>query len=232
VLLLWPPFFEGLWVGNVAVPALLLFAAGPRLAAALPLGAVFKLQAGVPSLWLVRERRWASLAIGLGLLVGLAVVTLPFVGLDAWRAWLNGLRLFQAFEEAVPALYGAALPRYLPYAAFLAISVAAVGAAMVLGRGRRGLARFGIASVVASPSLYRHGFLVVLPGLLGNGETVFWLALGIGFTPTAIGWWLSTTIGWWLTAAIAVVGTFRWTAAATRPRGSLHPLGQQREPWA
>jgi hypothetical protein len=224
VLLLWPPFFEGLWVGNVAVPALLLFAVGPRLAAALPLGALFKLQSAVPSLWLVRERRWSSLAVGVGLLVGLAVVTLPFVGLESWRAWVEALRLFQAFEGAVPGLYGAALPRYLPYAAYLAISIVAVGAAMVLGRGRRGLARFGIASVVASPSLYRHGFLVVLPGLLGNGETLFWLALGLGFSPASI--------GWWFTAAIAAVGTFRWRALGPRPEGTLHPLGPQAEPWS
>ena len=230
VLLLWPPFFEGLWVGNVAVPALLLFAVGPRLAAALPLSAVFKLQAGVPSLWLIPERRWTSLAIGLGLLVGLVVVTLPFVGLESWRAWIEALRLFQGFEDAVPSLYGAALPRYLPYVVFLAASLVAVGAALVLGRGHRGLARFGIASVVASPSLYRHGFLVVLPGLLGNGETLFWFALGLGFAPTATGWWLTTSIGWWVTAAVAVVGTFRWRTQ--RPKGTLHPLGPQREPWA
>lgn len=232
LLLLWPPLFEGVWVGNVAVPALLLFAIGPRLPGALPLSATFKLQAVVPSLWLVRERRWSSLAIGLGLLAALAVGTLPFVGLRAWGAWLDALQLFQASEASLPALYGAALPRHLPYAAFLAVALVAVGAAMVVGRGRRGLAGFGIASVVASPSLYRHGFLVVMPGLLGNGETVFWLALGIGFTPTAVGWWLSTSIGWWLIVAIAVLGTLRWTSVGTRPRGSLHPLGQQREPWA
>ena len=231
VLLLWPPFFEGLWVGNVAVPALLLFAIAPRLASALPLSAVFKLQAAVPSLWLVRERRWSSLAIGLGLLAALAVVTLPFVGLDAWRAWIEGLRLFQGFEDAVPALFGAALPRYLPYAVFLAVSVVAVGAALIVGRGRRGLARFGIASVVASPSLYRHGFLVVLPGLLGNGAPLFWLALGLGFTPTSTGWWLTTGIAWWVTAAIAIVGTFRWRSGSGAG-GRLHPLGPRQEPWA
>jgi hypothetical protein len=224
VLLLWPPFFEGLWVGNIAVLALLLFAVGPRRAAALPLGALFKLQSAVPSLWLVRERRWSSLVIGVGLLVGLAVVTLPFVGLASWRAWFEALRLFQAFEGEVAGLYGAALPRYLPYAAFFAISVVAVGAATVLGRGNRGLARFGIASVVASPSLYRHGFLVVLPGLLGNGETLFWLALGLGFSPISS--------GWWFTAAIAAVGTFRWKPLSPRPEGTLHPLGMQGEPWS
>ena len=224
VLLLWPPFFEGLWVGNVAVPVLLLFALGPRLAEALPLSAVFKLQSAVPILWLVRERRWASLAIGVGALIGLAVLTLPFVGLESWRAWFAALGLFQASERAIPGLYGAALPHDLPYAAFLAISVVAVGAATVLGRGNRGLARFGIASVVASPSLYRHGFLVVLPGLLGNGETLFWLALGLGFSPDSP--------GWWFTAAIAAVGTFLWKPAGPRPEGTLHPLGPQCEPWS
>ena len=223
VLLLWPPFFEGLWIGNVAVPALLLFALGPRLPAALPLSAVFKLQSAVPTLWLVRERRWSSLAISLSLLLGLALVTLPLVGLQSWGAWVEALRLFQAFEREVPGLYGAALPHYLPYAVFLAVAVAAVAGAMVLGRGRRGLARFGIASVVASPSLYRHGFLVVLPGLLGNGETLFWLALGLGFS--------ATSVGWWLTAAIAAVGTFRGEPPGPRPNGTLHPLGPTGEPW-
>ena len=223
ILLLWPPFFEGLWIGNVAVPALLLFAVGPRLPAALPLSAVFKLQSAVPTLWLVRERRWSSLAISLGLLIGVAVVTLPLVGLDSWRAWLDALRLFQAFEREIPGLYGAALPHYIPYALFLALAVGAVVVAMVFGRGRRGLARFGIASVVASPSLYRHGFLVVLPGLLGNGETLFWLALGLGFS--------ATSPGWWLTAAIAAVGTIRRKPPGPRPQGTFHPLGPSGQPW-
>ncbi|MGZ6266960.1 MAG: hypothetical protein ACXWNR_00110, partial [Candidatus Limnocylindrales bacterium] len=61
---LWPPLFQGLWVGNVAVPGLAFFAIGPWLGSALVVGAVFKSYTGIAALWLARERRWSQLASG------------------------------------------------------------------------------------------------------------------------------------------------------------------------
>ncbi len=222
LLLLWPPFFEGMAVGNVAVLTFVLFVAGPRLTWALPLMAFFKLQSAVPSLWLVRERRWSSLAIGLALAGGTVLATLPIVGIATWSDWLHGLLLFQQSQAQLHFLYGFALPRYIPYSAFLILSVVAVAAAAISGRGLAGLARLGIASVVASPSLYRHGFLVTLPGLLGNSELLLWLTLGLS----------GSVIGWWLMIAVAAVGTLFFGPPGARAAHTVHPLGASGTPWS
>ena len=221
VLLLWPPVFLGIAVGNVAVLTFGMFAVAPRLPWTLPLMAVFKLQSAVPSIWLVRERRWRSLAIGLGLVVGVALLTLPLVGTSAWADWYRGLQLFQQSEALYPGLNGLALPRYIPYGAYLLVAAVTVVIAVILGKGRAGLARLGIASVVASPSLYRHGFMILLPGLLGNGELLFWLSLGLS----------GRAVGWAITGAIAAVGTFRF-ATTERRADTVHPLGPRGAPWS
>jgi len=221
-LLLWPPLFEGIDVGNVAVLTFVLFVAAPRRPWLLPAMAVFKLQSAVPSLWLVRERRWSNLAIGVILVGGLVLATLPMVGVAAWSDWFRGLQLFQASQAKLPALYGLALPRYLPYSAFLIVSLAAVAAAAIVGRRNAGLARLGVASVVTSPSLNRHGLLVALPGLLGNGELVCWLGMAV----TANG----IAIGWWLMVAAAAIGTNFFDS--TRARPTVHPLGSGGSPWS
>lgn len=223
ILLLWPPLFEGIDIGNVAVLTFALFAAAPRWPRLLPVMAVFKLQSAIPALWLIRERRWSSIVIGSAIVGGLALVTLPFVGLNAWGDWIRGLQLFQSSQAQVPALYGLALPRYLPYVIFLALAVLATAAATILGRGTAGLARLGVASVVASPSLYRHGLLVALPGLLGNGELICWLGLAL----TANG----VALGWWLMVAAAALGTAFFDRPRADAEPTVHPLGSGAGPW-
>lgn len=221
IFFLWPAIFEGLWVGNIVLVAVVLFAIAPRFPAGLVLGVLSKVQFGIPSLWLVRERRWRGLASGMGLLVGVTLLTLPLVGMTSWRQWLDALGLFQREQLAYHTLYGFALPQFVPYAAYLLIAVIAVVAAFVLGRGLRGLARLALASIVASPSLYRHGFVAAMPGLLGNDEILVWLALGLATLPR---------LGWWALAVIAIIGTFQ--THKDRGLDTVHPLGRSTEPWA
>jgi len=205
--LLWPPMFQGLYVGNVAVPAFALFAAAPWFGAGLVLAAAFKAYSAIAALWLIRERRWRSLVLGAVILAALALVTLPLVGLDAWQAWLEGLRLYAASQPLVPALVGFGLGAYLPGLLPLALGIAAVGWAW-LGRRLDGLARFGVATVVASPSLFTHGLLVALPAMLGLRPMALWLALGITSVAPGIGWWLAIVL---VVAASAVPGLRRTT---------------------
>ena len=188
--LAWPPFFQGLYVGNVAVPAFGLFAAAPWFGAGLVLAAAFKAYSGIAALWLVRERRFGQLLIGGAVILGLALVTLPLVGLDAWRAWVEGLRLYAISQPGLPALVGLGLGAFLPGVLPLAAGIAAVAWAWV-GRGLDGLARFGVATVVASPSLFTHGFLVATPALLALRAVPLWLAIGITSVAPGPGWWLA-----------------------------------------
>ena len=202
--LLWPPLFEGVWVGNVAVPALALFAIGPRLGASLVLGAVFKPYTGLAALWLALEGRWRQLLAGIAAMALLAAATLPLTGPGAWSDWLDGLRAYQDSQPLLPGLYGFGLPRYLPYVLYVALAVAAVLAAL-RARGREALARFGVATVVASPSLFGHGLLVAVPAMLRLRGPWLWLALGLVSLPHGPWLWLGVAVvaASWLVPSMA-----------------------------
>jgi hypothetical protein len=218
----WPPLFEGLWVGNVAVPALVLFALGPWLGAGLVLGAAFKSYTGIAALWLVKERRWVEAGVGVGALLALAAVTLPLTGIDLWWKWLDGLRFYQS-----SALYGFALPRYVPYAVYVALTVVAVVAAL-RARGRESLARLGTATIVVSPSLFSHGLLVAVPSLLGLRSPWLWLAIGFVSTPVGPQWLLAVGV----VALSWVAPAMRHPASpVTRAAEPLHPLGAAGTVW-
>jgi hypothetical protein len=199
VFLFFPPLFKGVDSGNVANVVFLLFAAGGYIGPLLVFGGLLKLQAAVPPLWLVRERRWGALVIGL-VLVGLFAAVFVFaLGTELWADWLRGLVFREASQHNVPILYGDSLARFLPIWAFVVLAVAAVALALIPA-GRRGLAAMGLASVVATPSLWPHGFPLALPALLYLDAPLFWLAVGMG----------SVGFGrWWLVVfgAAAVIGS-------------------------
>jgi hypothetical protein len=231
LLLVWPPFFQGLQVGNVAVPASLLFAAAPWLGAGLVLAAVFKVYSGLAALWLIREHRIAQLVAGISLVLGAALVTLPFVGIEQWQAWLRGLTLFRDSQPLLADyLYGFGLPRYVPLIVAVAVAGLVVVAA-VRARGRDGLARLGLATVVASPSLYAHGLIFALPAFLALRVRWLWAVLAITSVAPGIAWWLAIGIGiaaWWLPALRrdALVD-----AAADPDEATFHPLPPGTPPW-
>ena len=222
--ILWPPIFQGLWVGNVAPAALVLFALGPWLGAGLVAGAVFKSYTGIAALWMVKERRWSAVAWGVAGVAGIALLTLPLTGLDAWRAWLEGLRQYQASQSLVPVLYGFGLPRFVPFWVFAGLACLAIVVAL-LRPGREGLARLGTATIVASPSLWGHGLLVAIPSMLTLGAPWLWLAIGSTSVPDGLQWW--TAIG--LIVASWLVPWFRRpiggaTAVAAVGDEPFHPL--------
>src|SRR5581483_9239867 len=164
---------------NVAVFTTLLFAAGPWFGAGLVLAAAFKAYSGIAALWLVRERRWRQIGLGVAVLVAVSLLTLPLTGPGLWRDWLAALDAFRRSQELLPnSLYGSALQRYLPWLAAMALAGIAVAVAW-FARRTEGLARFGIATIVASPSLYGHGFIVALPAIATLRPRWAWLALGL-----------------------------------------------------
>ena len=224
LLLLWPAVAQGLYVGNVAVPAFLLFAAAPRFGAGLVLGGIAKLQSAIPALSLVRERRWSALALGVVVLISLCALTLPFVGMASWSAWIAGLGFYQASAQLLPGLYGMALPGIVPFPIYVALATLATVAAMRV-RDLAGLARLGLATIVASPSLYSHGFLVGLASFLRLRPFWFWMVLALTSTVLGPGWWIAV-----------VIGIGGWYALPLQrgpidPDGAFHPLGRRPEPW-
>jgi hypothetical protein len=228
--LLWTPIEQGLFTGNVAIPSLLVLGAAMRSGGVLFLGPLLKPQNGILSLWLIRERAWGSLAAGLVALAVLVAATLPLTGIDMWRDWFAGLAAYQQSQQNLHGLYGVGLGRYLPTAAFVAIAALVLLAAL-WHRGREGLARLGLASVVASPSLWSHGFVFAIPAFLRLRAEWLWLVAGL------------TTVGGWPGPQLAlVIGVAAWFVKrlarpedeppdGPRSRPPLHPLGAAREPW-
>jgi len=237
LLLAWPPIFQGLQVGNVAVLLGLLFALGPRLGAGLVVGGVFKIYSAIAALWLVREGRWTQLALGVAIVAVTAALTLPLVGIALWPAWLRGLELFRQSQPILADyLYGFGLWRYAPPAVAFVVAAVVVVAAL-MARGREGLARLGLATAIASPSLYSHGLIVGLPAFLLLRARWLWTVLAITSVAPGIAWWLAIGLavaGWWLRALrrdALVAGTARAREAVDPDELVFHPLPLGSGPW-
>lgn len=174
--LLWPPIFQGVYVGNVAIWMLALFAIAPYARIALGLLPVFKLQAAIASLWLVRimDRRAIAGSVIIG--IGLVVITMPLVGLGAWTAWLRALAAFQQTIVNVPSMGGPSLARFNGQLVAVLVGGAIALSALWL-RPRPALASLGLATVALSPTLYVHGLTLAWAGLLRLRAPLFWLAL-------------------------------------------------------
>jgi len=212
-----PPVMIGIESGNIASLTLLLFALARRAGPGLVLSGLLKVQTGLPALWLVREKRWRSLVVGIVALAAIVLVTLPMTGADSWSEWWAGLGYRADSQAAAVALYGSSYARYLPSLVYVAIAAALVAVALAF-RGRRLLAALGLASVFASPALWPHGFAFALPAvLLFESGTAVWLLLGAG----------SMNPSWWL------LFYFGWLAVAAEPRSPDrdHPLAGSEGPW-
>ena len=111
VLMAWPITLQGIAVGNVASFGFFLYALGFQVGTALVLSGMFKIQSLIPSLWLIRERRWRQLIVGVAIIGVLALASVPIVGLSTWAAWPPGLVAFEETLARFPALASSALVR-------------------------------------------------------------------------------------------------------------------------
>lgn len=232
VLVAWPALAQGISVGNVASYTFFLFVLGFRVGAAIVLSGSFKVQSMIPILWLVRERRWRSIIEGAVAVAVLAAISLPFVGLHTWLAWPDGLRYFQESLARFPGLEGLSFVRWHGPVVAAAISVVLVAFALI-ARGRNGLARFGLASIVASPTLYMHGLSPALAGMLILGPELLWFTLGLG--PWHVGFHLQAA---WFAIAIVALALLRARGSDLRipddlsqARADLHPAGRIGQVW-
>jgi hypothetical protein len=224
VLLLWTPLVQGMYVGNAAIPAFALFAAAPIAGALLALPPVFKLQLGLPGLWLLRERRWRDLALAVALGLALIVGTLPLVGLNSWSLWLSQLSAFSSQVDQNRGMLGLSLAFWLGSLAAGAIGVAVTLAALTRRRGES-LAGLGVAAIAVSPTVYPHGATMALPAMLRLRAPYLWFVLALTST-------LSTLGGYWIGFAIAFVAL--WVPALSHQGGAEsdhHPLGDATQPW-
>jgi hypothetical protein len=224
VLLAWPPFVQGIYVGNAVIPTFLFFAAAPLAGWLLAFGPVFKIQLGLPGLWLIRERRWRDLAIAVAVGLALILVTLPLVGPDSWREWPRQLADFSNLTQQESSLMGYSLQRWLGPVVMFGLGTAVVLVALTRRSGDS-LAGLGVASLVASPTMYTHGAVMGLPALLRLRAPLLWFSLAM--TSTIVfqqGYWVALGLGF---AALLVPGL-------THERNqdpNHHPLGELPRPW-
>ena len=218
--LAWPPFAEGLIVGNVQIICFAAFAAllyervdgAVRSRSFLPSGdaangllaaaiGVFKVSQVLPGLYLARRRLRAAVLGAAVVLVG-AAATLPLTGLSIYFDWLAQLQ-----RAADPAwdVGGVALGRLFGIPELL---LTAIGVAMALTiRGRDGAAWLGIALILAAPNAHGYTFLFLVPGLLTlrRDLAIVLAALFLGVYH-GYAWWLAT-----LFVAYFLVASARWT---------------------
>ncbi|HEY4632933.1 MAG TPA: glycosyltransferase 87 family protein [Candidatus Limnocylindrales bacterium] len=224
--LLWRPAFDGLWAGNVAPFMFALFAIGPWFGAALPLSASFKLYNGIAALWLVRTRRWRAIATAAAIVATIVLVTLPLTGIDLWSEWLAGLGYYQQSQTAVPGLYGMSLASWFPAAVVLVLGVGVIAFALVPA-GREGLARLGLATIVASPSLFTPGFLWAVPAMAMASLTIALASFVVMAGPAQ---WLA----WWIPIGVMLVA---WVAPGMRRTADAglvsleDPFADHSSPW-
>lgn len=186
LILLWPPFFEGLIGGNIQV---LLFAAFVALMLDAPLAdrpfhpverdlAASSRPAWVDGLlavvngaikpsqaqpWLVvARRRPVAALLGAGIAIALIVATLPITG---WSIWFDWLAQLSRAADPSWAFRGAGLAASLPPIVGLSLAAATMVAAMALPQ-RFAAAWLGILMIVGNPSLRMFGLLTLLPGML------------------------------------------------------------------
>lgn len=217
VVLLWPPFVEGLVTGNVQLFQLAAFAAlfyspgtngqlTPRAATspgttarkdfvdglmAAGVGALKYTQL-LPIAWLIRPRP-RSAVLGIAVLVLVMVAMLPFTGIGLYGDWIA--QLGRASDPNWAAT-GAPLSMLVGRPIATAAAVIAV-AALLFVRGRDTGSWVGIALLIAAPSIHGYGMLFLLPVLLTVRRD---LAI---FLATLIARY--NIYGWWISIAVAAV---------------------------
>jgi hypothetical protein len=244
VALLWPPFFEGILGGNVQILlfagfAVLLYRDGQQLdpadeerTAAVDgvLGAfVGALKISQVHAWVyVLRRRPPAAVVGLAVIVGLALMTLPLVGIDAWTHWIS-----QAGRSGDPTWppIGAPLSIFVGQPVALVVSALSVAAVFVVPRRQAG-AWIGILMLVGAPSLHMFGLLFLLPAMVSIRREVALAAAILIATYVSQAIWIAILgVGWTLMASA------RWPRLRARPGSSLpapisHGLEATRAEWS
>jgi len=181
----WPPFLEGIWNGNVQV---LLFAAfvcafwepvprgtghgRPRLldrpgalgpGQGLLAAVVGSLKVSQVHAWLLTARvRPRAALVGALPLLAVAALTLPLVGWEAYRQWLD--QAGRAVDPSWPPI-GAPLSLLVGRPVAIGVSVASLVAVFLLPR-RQAAVWTGFLLVAGAPTVHTYAWLFLLPALL------------------------------------------------------------------
>lgn len=210
---LWAPLLDGIWGGNVQLFLFSAFVAvfwkapqrhdhhpesrdldvretiTPRLVWLA--AAIASLKVSQAQAWLAilgRSPRAALLGLVPWVLLGL--ITLPWVGVDLYQAWLE--QAARASDPTWPAM-GPSLLVYLPGIVFAALTVASFGLALWI-RGRDTGIWLGLLILLVTPNMHVQSALFLLPAMLRIRLEFALLAAMLTSTHTTEGWWLGIAI--------------------------------------
>jgi hypothetical protein len=182
--LAWGPFAEALLGGNVQVPLFAAFVAvlyrgggeafkprprdladngRPAVADGLLATVIGAVKLSLAHTWLfVLRRRPRGALLGAAIVIGIAIATLPLVGIDIWTAWFG-----QAGKSGDPNWHAVGWPlsRAIGRGPGLVVTVLSLAAVFVIPVGRAG-GWLGILSIVGAPSLHIFGLIFLLPAML------------------------------------------------------------------
>jgi hypothetical protein len=210
---LWAPMLDGIWAGNVQLFMFAAFVAvfwrapdrhdndpeprdldapgtvTPRLG--FIAAAVASLKVTQAQAWLaILGRSPRAALLGLVPWALLVLVTLPLLGIDLYRAWLE--QAARASDPTWPAM-GQSLLVYFPPAVFAGLTLASFGLALWI-RGRDTGIWIGLLILLVTPNMHVQTALFVLPAMLRIRLEFALLAAMLTSTHTNEGWWLGIAI--------------------------------------
>jgi alpha-1,2-mannosyltransferase len=152
---------------------------------AIGIATVVKVFPGLLILWLLLTRRYRAAAWAIGAVVVVAVVTLPFTGLQPWLDYPTVLANLSAPSDTTDTLAPTVWLAPLLGFTISRTVVTVIGLVIVVWSARVAPARISFAiavlvSVLIAPALYQHYLaILVLPLLLalGAGVSARWLAV-------------------------------------------------------
>jgi hypothetical protein len=239
LMLVWPPFAEGLISGNFQIATFaafvfLLNGAGrggvgpvpsrPRslLARGLLGAATVFLKVSQPHV-VVHLSRWDRRAaiVAMVAIASLVVATLPLTGTAIWMDWIDQIR-----RAADPGwmMGGPSLARLLPSPLGTLIVLACLAAVLAIPRAHAA-AWVGVLLVLGAPSLHTYYLLFLLPAMLRIRREIALVAALLVTTYTEPGWWLAIAI---VAGALALSRSH--TGLLERPNAADGPVAaEQRE---
>ncbi|HZM00974.1 MAG TPA: glycosyltransferase 87 family protein, partial [Planctomycetota bacterium] len=221
---LWPPFLEGIWNGNVQVHLFAAFvcalfepvprgADGPRprdgsrpetigapqgLLAAL----VGSLKASQVHAWLLVARlRPRAALLGALPLAAVVLLTLPAAGPGLYREWLA--QADRATDPSWPPI-GAPLSLLVPRPVAIAVSAASLLLVFLLPR-RQAAPWTGLLLVAAAPTVHTYAWLFLLPAMLVVRREIALVAALYFASYHAAGWWLGFAL---VAVALGLAGRY------------------------
>jgi hypothetical protein len=227
--LVWPPFSEGIWNGNVEIVLFLCFVAAwtaSPFSEGLGTGLIAAIKPSQVQPWLLSFRRHARAAIAAAAILGaIALATVPITGLAIYGDWLT-----QVQAAADPNWWGqdAALSRFVGSQIAFMIAIGSMLLVLVLPRlvaADRAPAWTGLLLLPAQLNLHIYYWLFLLPAMLRIREEIALLgALLIAAYVTPIPW-----LGYGL-VLIAWIGRERvpWLAARDGYRAGSWPVAPTR----